>query len=411
MTMRKKALLVLGGESEIQSRHLYDQARAQGLRVVLTDTPKRLEQAIQLHDLADEVHPLDFEDVSGCLRWVGKYPRRELLAGAFSFKEKAQPAIAALVRRFGFNGPSERAHECTTNKLVCRDTLRAAGFAQPEARLCRSGEAIDQAFAELSRRHRKLILKPMIGYGSENVFLVDSATALATALAQLRPASERPFLLESFVEGREFSAEGLCVRGLPRVLSLTQKFVIGGGNFVECGHVAPADLPPALCERAITVVQSAVHSVGLTFGMFHAEFWACDAGEIVMGEIHSRPGGDYITHLTQHVTGIAYYGSVFAQMLCADAGVVMLPAAHCGAAGIRYFVPPAGRVTEITGYDRLPEMPGYAGAALLIKVGDTVKPVRHSFDRVGHVLATGASATEVKDRLERMIMAVAITVQ
>jgi len=409
--MRKQELLVLGGVSEIQSRHLYDQARAQGLRVVLTDTPKRLQQASQLHEVADEVHPLDFEDVSACLNWVGTYSRRELLAGVYSFKEKAQAAIAALVRRFGFDGPSARAHECTSNKFVCRETLRAAGFSQPESRLCQSCEATDQAFAELSRRHRKLILKPMIGYGSENVLLLDSRPVLATALAQVKPATDKPFLLESFVEGREFSAEGLCVRGSPKVLSLTQKSLIGGGNFVECGHVAPADLAPDLRDRANTVVQSAVHAIGLTFGMFHAEFWARDTGEIVMGEIHSRPGGDYITHLTQHVTGIAYYGSLFAQMLCAEAGLVMLPAAKCGAAGIRYFVPPAGRVKEITGYDRLPEMPGYAGAGLSIKVGDTVKPVCHSFDRVGHVLAIGASATEVKDRLERMIMAVTITIQ
>ncbi|WP_128948138.1 ATP-grasp domain-containing protein [Bradyrhizobium nanningense] len=407
----QKELLVLGGVSAIQSRHVYDQARAQGLRVVLTDRPERLEPAGQLSDFADEAHPLDFEDVSACLDWVSTYPRRELLAGVFSFKEKAQPAIAGLVRRFGFRGPGERAHECTTNKSVCRETLRAAGFAQPEMVVCRSGEAVDRAFAELSRRYRRLILKPMTGYGSESVFLLDSATSVAVALAQVRPSAERPFLLESFVQGREFSAEGVCVRRLPMVLSLTRKFLIGDRNFVECGHVAPADLAPSLSERAISLVQGAVHAVGLTFGMFHAEFWVCDTGEIIMGEIHSRPGGDYITHLTQYVTGIAYYGSVFAQMLCPEAGLVMLSSERYGAAGIRYFLPPAGKVRQIAGYDRLAEMPGYAGAELTIKVGDTVKPVCHSFDRVGHVLATGASAGEVDDRLARMIMTVTIAVQ
>ncbi|KRQ16355.1 hypothetical protein AOQ71_05150 [Bradyrhizobium manausense] len=276
--------------------------------------------------------------------------------------------------------------------------------------VCRSGEAVDQAFAELSRRYRRLILKPMTGYGSENVFLLDSATSVAVALAKVRPSAERPFLLESFVQGREFSAEGVCVRRLPMVLSLTRKFLIGDRNFVECGHVAPADLAPSLSERAISLVQGAVHAVGLTFGMFHAEFWVCDTGEIVMGEIHSRPGGDYITHLTQYVTGIAYYGSVFAQMLCPEAGLVMLSSERYGAAGIRYFLPPLGKVRQITGYDRLAEMPGYVGAELTIKVGDTVKPVCHSFDRVGHVLATGASAGEVDDRLARMIMTVTIAV-
>ncbi|WP_342723892.1 hypothetical protein AAFG07_33075 [Bradyrhizobium sp. B097] len=103
--------------------------------------------------------------MSACLNRVGTCPRRELLAGVFSFKEKAQPAIAGLVRRFEFRAPSERAHERTTNRSVCRETLRAAGFARPETMVCRSGEAVDQAFAGLSRRHRRLILKSMTGYG------------------------------------------------------------------------------------------------------------------------------------------------------------------------------------------------------------------------------------------------------
>jgi hypothetical protein len=37
--------------------------------------------------------------------------------------------------------------------------------------------------------------------------------------------------------------------------------------------------------------------------------------EVVLGEVHGRPGGDFIHYMTQYVTDIELYGVVFDQML------------------------------------------------------------------------------------------------
>jgi hypothetical protein len=38
-----------------------------------------------------------------------------------------------------------------------------------------------------------------------------------------------------------------------------------------------------------------------------------------------------------------------------------------------------------------------------VKVGDRVRPVRESYDRSGHVLATGATVDEAISRCERLL--------
>src|SRR5947208_194045 len=91
--------------------------------------------------------------------------------------------------------------------------------------------AANLAKADLARPHGPWVVKPRDGMGSVGVSLVDSVDALPAALDLL--PSGVPFLVETFVTGREFSAEGLLVGGRPTVLALTAKTT--GAGFVETG--------------------------------------------------------------------------------------------------------------------------------------------------------------------------------
>src|SRR5438105_6179355 len=130
-SMVKNKLLILGGTSQNQGLLSLEQAKAAGFEVIFTDLPQSLEAAPELCCLADEVYPLDFHDAQACIDWVSNYAARSQLIGVFSFKEKAQKAVAALVDHFGFCGPSGKTHRLMSNKYRCREHLRQAGFAQP----------------------------------------------------------------------------------------------------------------------------------------------------------------------------------------------------------------------------------------------------------------------------------------
>jgi biotin carboxylase len=150
------------------------------------------------------------------------------------------------------------------------------------------------------------IIKPKDGLASLGVSLIRSENDVEQALAWLTMtppgalgsiSGDAPFLIETFVEGQESSAEGVMVNGTARVLAITQKETAAG--FIETGHRVPATLNPAEERAATRAVTDALREAGITRGIFHVEFWAGSNG-IVIGELHDRPGGDYIHLLVEY---------------------------------------------------------------------------------------------------------------
>ncbi len=131
------------------------------------------------------------------------------------------------------------------------------------------------------------------------------------AMGNLSPG--RSFLVETFVTGEEFSAEGVMVGGVPQVLALVRKCI--DERFTEVSHRTPAGLDEATDRAARDAVAGALTAVGITRGIFHVEFWVTGSG-IVLGELHDRPGGDYIHALVEHThPGLELYGMLIDDLL------------------------------------------------------------------------------------------------
>src|SRR2546421_656119 len=116
------------------------------------------------------------------------------------------------------------------------------------------------------------------------------------------------FLIEEFQPGTEYSAEGVFVEAQPQVITLTTKHLMEEADcFIERGHVIPALLPEPVSRRARQVVEAALRALGLVYGVFHVEFWI-DGDRIGLGEVHVRPGGDYIPLRAELGPGLELYG-------------------------------------------------------------------------------------------------------
>ncbi|MGP4092302.1 ATP-grasp domain-containing protein, partial [Streptomyces sp. KR55] len=269
-------------------------------------------------------------------------------------------------------------------KDLCRAVLAEAGFPQPGFAVAAGRE---EAAHFLAATEGPWIVKPRDGMGSAGVSLVRARSELEAVVAQL----ERPFLVEEFVEGTEYSAEGVMVGGKPRILALTAKRT--GAGFVETGHRTPAPLDAVTAAAARDAVAGAVTATGLTHGVLHAEFWVTPAGAIVLGEIHARPGGDFIHTLVEEThPGFELYGTLLDDLLGRP---VPEPPVSRGAAGADFLVLGPGRVASVTGWEALTTDPALVAAHLSVREGDVLTEVASSADRHGVLVATGPDLAAV----------------
>ncbi|MFF2009334.1 ATP-grasp domain-containing protein [Streptomyces sp. NPDC058195] len=400
--MPEATLLIVGSTASTpwgrdQISRLSAQARQRGLRVMGADTPGNLAVAGGEQPRMDETVELDVHDVRACRAWATDHEAG--IAAVATIRELSVLPTAWMARVRDIAGNDPEAVLRVRRKDVCRQRLREAGFPQPSTAVCHNA-------AEAERFLRTTgpgpwVVKPRDGLAGIGVTVVHGPAELGAALAKfedLPPAISplgRPdsFLAETYVEGDEYSAEGVVIDGRPQVLALTRKGK--GEGFVETSHRIPSGLDPATAAEAREAVGRALTAVGITRGIFHVEFWSTAAG-IVLGELHDRGGGDYIHALVERTRpGFSLYGA-FLDDLLGHAPQPVPPAA--GAACAQFVLAPPGRLRAVHGWEEVAAHPSVFASHLQVAVGDTVPEATDSYTRPA-VFAAGADSPEELDAL------------
>lgn len=406
--MAHERILVLGCTSATswgrdQLVRLGAAARRRGLVLLGADSAEKLRAAHP--DELSAVHEtveLDVRDPDACRAWAAG---ARGIDAVLTVHELSVLSTAVVARELGLPGNDPDVVRGIRTKDVCRQRLRESGFPQPETAVCGSQEDAERFMRGTAG---PWIVKPRDGLGSSGVSLVRDHADLSEAMATLAnlsaslgkfgnvgttPGERAPFLIETFVSGEEFSAEGVVLGGAPRVLALTGKQT--NSSFIETGHRVPAVLGETSAVAAAETVAKAVSAAGVTHGVFHVEFWLSDAG-IVLGEIHARQGGDYIHALVEHSRpGLELYGLLIDDLLGRPPAPVP---AQTRAAGSEFLLLPPGRLRAIHGWQGIVDHPQVLAADLLVRTGAEVGPIADSLDRHG-VLAAGAGELPEVDRV------------
>ncbi len=413
-----RRLLLLGGASDPAGNDVLTQTRARGVEVCLVDTPTNLAAAPGLVAAAAEVVPLDYTDVTACVGWARERSGLQPFLGVYGFREPAVESVAEVAEALGLPGNPVAAVRRVRDKHACRRALADLGFPQPDSALC-SGPQEVRAFLA-GTGPGPWVIKPPDGWGSAGVCLLRDPADLDAALTHLARgrtslvgelarqgidhsppgAGAEEILVEQFQSGQEYSAEGVMVGGRPVLLAITRKTTTGPPHFVEIGHALSAELGPGCRERVQRTLAAALPALGLRWGVLHVEFWL-DGDRVVLGEVHVRPGGDFIHVMTQHVTGVELHGAVVDQLL--DGGPDPSQWQVRRGAAVRFLVPPAGRVTSIDGWDEVRTDPRFLTGRLTLRPGDRVRALRSSADRSTLVVAAAATAAQAAREAARLI--------
>lgn len=253
------------------------------------------------------------------------------------------------------------------------------------------------------------IIKPTDNAGSHGVAKVHNYQELLNNYEYAHQCSRHgKVIVEEYLDGQEVSVEVMVVDGRVNILQITDKITTEDPHFVEIGHTQPSLLPLATQEaiREVTIV--ACNAIGIDKGPAHVEMKVTQRGPVMI-ELGARMGGDNITtHLVPLSTGIDMVGSTIKVALGEQPDIE--PTLHCGSA-IRYFQVPFGTIKTIENVEEAKKITGVKQITFTKGVGEESTPIHCSNDRIGFVIAQGATAEEAVKACEEAMKRVVIEIE
>ena len=377
---RVPRLLVLGaGPAQLG---LLEAARAEGVWTAVADR----DPAAQGFQLAD----------NRCIVSTEDEPAIERLAAALSLDGLVAPgtdwpvAVAARVaHKLGLPHPiSPATAVLATNKLRQRERFDEAGVPQPRWQFLSDGH-LDLGLP--------CVVKAPDRQGQKGLSLVLDAAGLAEAIAAARASSRTgAVLVEEVVDGPEVTVIGFSAAGEFVPLAVTDRLTADPPAFgVALSHVFPS--PHA--EVAAKVARLAVSALGIEEGPSYTQLRLGPRGPEVM-EVAARLGGGHDAELVREAVSVDMNSLALAAALGEPLTAVQVRAGYqprAGGAVMRFLVSPPGVLESVSVPD---DLEGVVSVRIYREPGYVVGPFRRGTDRVGAVLAVGATREEALARAD-----------
>ncbi len=202
----------------------------------------------------------------------------------------ANVTVAKLADALGLPGNSLTCIEKSTNKASMRAAFKAAGIPTPYFRV-----VSDISELNVQELEYPLIVKPTDRSGSRAITKVEKYEQLTAAIVWAAKESfEKKAIVETYLNGQEYSMESISYEGKHTCLAITKKYTTGAPHYIETGHIQPAPLSRELESKCISEIHRALDALEIKNGASHAEFRIDDRGNVRIIEIGSRMGGDCI---------------------------------------------------------------------------------------------------------------------
>ena len=385
--MDKKAILVFGVGTLQKS--LIVRCKAKGLLTVGIDP---CEDAFCKDDV-DVFEVVGGQDYEKTLEVAKKYKVAGIITTA---TDKPLVMMARIAEALHLPFFSVETAEISTDKYLMKQRFIENGIP------CAKGVLLDKVEDfEKTGFDFPVIVKPRDNSGSRGVKLCNDDDELQRAFAEAMEYTHKPsVLVEEFIEGQEYSIEGLHYDGKSEVIQFTEKTTTEIPYNVELAHKQPAHLS----ERQKDAIREIVSKIakGLKFENCpsHTELKINKKGIFVI-ETSPRFGGDFITStLVPLSTDI----NVEDQLINITMGekVNTMAGRKEKASGVRFFCLPEGEIKKIDPkINKISEMSGVDSFELNLKEGDKINKITNSLNRYGEVIVEGKDYAEVSEKLEK----------
>lgn len=377
--MDKKSILVFG-VGELQ-RSIIRRAKLKGLFTIGIDP---CADAV-CKDEVDAFEIVAGQDFEGTCAVVEKYGVDAIVTAA---TDKPLVMMARVAEKYGFPFYSVETAQWSTDKYQMKQRFLEGGVPCARGRLIAKVEEADDLYYPL-------IVKPRDNSGSRGVKLCRNKEELQEAMQEaLQYSHLDTVLVEEYIEGQEYSIEGLHYEGKSEVIQFTEKTTTEFPYNVELAHKQPANLTEKQKEEIRDVISKIAQCMHFENCPSHTELKINERGIFII-ETSPRLGGDYITstlvplstgiNMEDQLLNIALGGKVDTQTGRVEK-----------ASGVCFFCLPEGVVKRIDPQiNEVASWPGVYSFELKLKEGDEVHQITSSLNRYGEFILVGKSFDEI----------------
>ncbi len=247
--------------------------------------------------LADRFEKIDLEDVPSLVRFAKELYDNGGLSGVFTAATDFSTSVASITSSLNLKGHSLEACINASDKSRMREKFFQYGLPSPKFI-----EVSTSSFSPtmLSALSFPLVVKPVDNMGARGCLLVQDESVIVDAIEKASKFSRsKRVIVEEFIEGPEFSIEGLVFNGNVYITALADRHIFFSPYFVEMGHTIPSNFPNEITSKIVSVFVKGVKALGLTHGACKGDiFYDINRKEAVIGEIAARLSGGYMSGWT-----------------------------------------------------------------------------------------------------------------
>ena len=380
-------------------------ARALGCTVVAADGNPSAVCAAE----ADEFVCIDLKDTARLIDYARYLQQNGGLDAVFTAATDFSAAVAAIAAACGLRGHTLEAALNATDKVRMRECFRKAGVPSPAfieltaADFAAPADALKQRLGELAGRF-PLVVKPVDNMGARGCSLVKNLVGLQeSAKIALQYSRSGRVIVEEYIEGSEFSIEGLVFGGRLYITALADRHIFFPPYFIEMGHTIPSECPQEIADEVISVFERGVHALGLTDGAVKGDILVRN-GKAFVGEIAARLSGGYMSgwtvpyscglDITEAALTLALSGLPRLHTCGKDSFVIPLKQNCQFVSAERAWISIPGQVAAVSGLEAARAAPFVKDVFPRAGAGDTVVFPQNNVEKCGNVLSAAPSRRE-----------------
>ena len=389
-----KIMVIAGGDWQIE---LIKKAKSMGHYVICSN----LYEDSPAFPYADACEVSDVLDKEKNLEIAKKYMPDAVISDQ---SDIAVPTVAYLNEKLGLRGIGIEKADLFTDKSKQRDFCKKNGIAIPEFVVC---ETPEEAYP-LLEKFGKIVIKPIDSQSSRGVYTITSKEELCNKYKETVSWSNRKkvFLAEEYIEGDEFTIDGLVINGHHYPLCISVKEM-----YPQNPNISRTQSYSYLSDRhdynlLRQTNKNLIEAMGLSMGLTHSEYRA-HKGKYYLVEAGARGGGSNLSgKIVPFMSEIDNYEYLIKEALgekvdedavknksfSKDKYVVM-----------RFFDFGEGVVDHVEGKDFLINHPMLIDYQLEVKAGDELKQPKYGRLRPGHFIIGGEGKEKVEEEANKII--------
>lgn len=382
--MVKKKVLIFG-VGELQ-KSIIRRAKLMGLYTVGIDPAADA----ACHDEVDAFEVVGGQDYEGTCAVIEKYGINAIVTAA---TDKPLVMMARIAEKYGFPFYSVKTAQWSTDKFQMKHRFELGDVPHAQGRLISKLEEAEGLVFPV-------IVKPRDNSGSRGVKLCRDKNELQISIDEaLENSKLDTVLVEEFIEGPEYSIEGLHHDGKSEVIQFTEKKTTEFPYNVELGHIQPANISDENKQKIREIIAKIGKALNFENCPSHTELKINERGIFVI-ETSPRLGGDYITStLTSLSTGV----NLEDELLKISLGEKINPSPKAVQySGVRFFSFEEGNVIKHVPNEELVKgWPHVVDFSFDLQLGEKVHQITSSLNRYGHITLIAGNRESIDDAFDK----------